>query len=61
VDHSGIEAVQVLTDRYVKAGKKIHLRHLSLDCLALLDRAGTMVEINIYEDPRYPVVDDQIS
>jgi len=61
VDHSGIDAVQKLTDRYVGVGKKIHLRHLSPDCLALLDRAGSMVEVNIYEDPKYPIVADEIS
>jgi SulP family sulfate permease len=61
VDHSGIDAVQKLTDRYVKAGKKIHLKHLSPDCRKLLDRAGSMVEVNIYEDPTYPVVADEIS
>jgi SulP family sulfate permease len=61
VDHSGIDAVQKLTDRYVKAGKKIHLKHLSPDCRKLLDRAGSMVEVNIYEDPTYPLVVDEIS
>lgn len=61
VDHSGIEAVQKLTERYAKIGKRIRLRHLSADCLRLLDKAGPMVEVNLLEDPHYAVVDDQLA
>jgi len=60
VDHSGIEAVQKLTERYSKQKKRVRLRHLSPDCRKLLDRAGTMVEVNIVEDPHYGVVSDQL-
>ncbi len=59
-DHSGIEAVQKLTERYAKAGKRVRLKHLSADCRRLLDRAGTMIEINVYEDPHYGVASDQL-
>jgi len=61
VDHSGIEAVNKLTERYLQAGKKLHLRHLSEDCRRLLSKAGDMVEINIMEDPHYAVVADKLS
>lgn len=61
VDHSGIEAVKKLTERYLRIGKKIHLRHLSPDCIQLLDRAGSMVEVNLFEDPAYKVAVDEIS
>ncbi len=57
-DHSGIEAVQKLTQRYAKLGKKVRLRHLSPDCRGLLDRAAAMIEVNIDEDPHYAVVTD---
>ncbi len=56
VDHSAIEAVDTISDRYSKAGKKVHLRHLSQDCHALLNKAGSLVEINVQEDPIYKVV-----
>ncbi len=59
-DHSGIEAVQKLTERYAKAGKRVRLKHLSADCRRLLDRAGTMIEVNVYEDPHYGVASDQL-
>ncbi len=61
VDHSGIEAVQKLTDRYTRLNKKIRLKHLSPDCIRLLDNAGSMVEVNIYEDPHYGVVSDDLA
>ncbi|WP_274166471.1 SulP family inorganic anion transporter [Enterovibrio gelatinilyticus] len=57
-DHSAIEAIDTLADRYNKAGKTLHLRHLSHDCRALLTKAGSLVEINHIEDPSYKVADD---
>ena len=61
VDHSGIEALNKLTERYLQAGKKLHLRHLSEDCRKLINRAGDIVEVNIVEDPHYAVVTDKLS
>lgn len=60
VDHSGIEAVQKLTERYTRLGKTVRLRHLSPDCRRLLDNAGSMIEVNIIEDPHYGVVTDAL-
>lgn len=61
VDHSGIEAVKKLTERYSRANKRIRLKHLSEDCIKLLDRAGSRVEVNLYEDPHYGVVSDELA
>jgi len=58
VDHSGIDAVQKLTERYSKLGKKVILRHLSEDCRRMLSRAGSMIEVNVCEDPKYFVVSE---
>ena len=58
-DHSGIEAVQKVTERYSKLGKKVTLRHLSADCRQILERAGSMVEVNICDDPHYFVAVDE--
>lgn len=60
VDMSAIEALNQLTDRYQKAGKTIHLRHLSPDCQKLLKNADKIIEINVKEDPTYHVVSDSI-
>lgn len=56
VDMSAIEALNKITERYVKVGKKIHLKHLSQDCKALLRNADAIIEVNVLEDPTYKVV-----
>lgn len=60
-DHSAIEAIDNLALKYIKAGKKLHLRHLSPECRELLKNAGDLVEVNVLEDPKYHVADDQLS
>jgi SulP family sulfate permease len=60
-DHSAIEAIDTLAERYIRAGKTLHLRHLSEECRQLLKKAGDLVEVNVMEDPRYRVADDQIA
>lgn len=60
VDMSAIEALNQLTERYLKAGKVIHLRHLSPDCQNLLKNADKIIEVNVKEDPTYHVVSDAI-
>jgi len=59
-DHSGLEAIDSLAERYMNAGKTLHIRHLSEDCRKLLDKAGNLVEVNVIEDPRYYVADDRL-
>jgi SulP family sulfate permease len=60
VDMSAIEALNALTERYQKAGKKIHLRHLSPDCQQLLRDADKIVEVNVMEDPTYHVAANKV-
>ena len=60
-DHSAIEAIDNLAEKYIKAGKKLHLRHLSPECKELLTKAGDLVEVNVMEDPTYHVADDQLA
>lgn len=55
-DMSGIEALNKLTERYFKVGKKIHLKHLSTDCRKLLKNANEIIDVNVMEDPTYKVV-----
>lgn len=54
-DHTGVEAIDRLTDRYVAQGKTLVLCHLSPECQALLKRAKDLVEVNVSEDPHYHV------
>jgi SulP family sulfate permease len=60
MDHSAIEAIDALAERYQKLGKRLHLRHLSTDCAELLLKAGGMVESNAVEDPHYHLADDRL-
>jgi len=55
-DMSGIEALNKLTERYLKVGKKVHLKHLSQDCRRLLANADQLIDVNILEDPSYKVL-----
>lgn len=58
VDMSAIEALNKITERYEKVGKKVHLRHLSADCQKLLKNADKIIEVNVLEDPSYKVMSD---
>lgn len=58
-DMSGIDTINKLTERYRKAGKTIHLTHLSEDCRKLLKDAEAIIEVNILEDPTYKVATEK--
>ena len=55
-DMSAIEALKKLTEQYKNHNKQLVLRHLSADCIRLLENAGGFIEINIEEDPTYNVM-----
>ena len=60
-DHSGIEALRGVANRYLDLGKEIKLTHLSPECKDLLMRNNpefdTIIESSI-EDPRYHIATD---
>ncbi|MGF1637929.1 MAG: SulP family inorganic anion transporter [Cyclobacteriaceae bacterium] len=58
VDMSAIEALNKLTERYHKVGKKVHLKHLSPDCRKILKNAEEIIDVNVMEDPTYKLVVD---
>lgn len=59
-DHSGIEALQNITERYNQYGKKLHLLNLSKECQALLGRAENIVELSVIEDLEWHIADDSL-
>lgn len=59
-DHSAIEAIDKLAERYDRAQKRLHLKHLTQECRLLLKNAGPLVEVNVVEDPHYHVADDKL-
>ena len=55
-DHSAIEAIFALVEKYQSAGKKIKLKHLSKDCKVLLHKSSpifTGIIEEAIDDPRY--------
>jgi len=60
-DHSAIEALNKLTERYAKQGKKVHLRYLSKDCKQLLENASDIIDVNYYKESYYRVADDTLA
>ena len=62
-DHSGIEAIINITNKYLAANKLIKLIHLSPECKTLLLRANPKLDAIItssINDPRYYVVTDTV-
>ncbi|MEI6895449.1 MAG: SulP family inorganic anion transporter, partial [Colwellia sp.] len=59
-DHSALDVIDTLAERYVASGKRLHLRYLSNDCKQLLHKAGDLVEVNFIEDPHYKIGDDKL-
>ena len=57
MDSSGAEAIDGLTEKYKKAGKKLTLRHLSEDCKRMLKTAGPFCSYE-EDDPTYKVAAD---
>lgn len=64
MDHSGLDAINKLAERYGQVGKRVHLRHLSSDCYGLLERLNgekrpyELFEPDIREDPIYEVAEN---
>lgn len=56
VDMSAIEALSKITEKYHKLDKKLHLLHLSQDCIQLLKNAESVIVVNILDDPTYKVM-----
>jgi SulP family sulfate permease len=47
-DHSAIEAIHSMSEKYRKLGKRLHLHDLAPDCSKLLLKAGDLVEGQYY-------------
>lgn len=60
-DHSGIEALREVVNKYQAQGKEVKLTHLSPECKELLMRRNpefdTIIESSV-EDPRYHIATD---
>ncbi|PTM08140.1 MAG: sodium-independent anion transporter [Bacteroidetes bacterium] len=60
-DHSAIEAIFALVNKYKAEGKSVKLKHLSEDCKVLLYKSSPMfrdVIVEAIDDPRYHLAED---
>ena len=57
-DHSGIEAINNITERYADQGKFLHLLNLSKECLQLLKKADNIIEVSVIENLDWHIADD---
>lgn len=55
-DHSAIEALNKITERYTKAGKKVSLWNLSDDCKDLLTNASNIISVNYSDEVDYKMI-----
>ena len=47
-DHSAIEAIHSVSEKYRSLGKRLHLAHLEVGCSKVLEKAGDLVETQYY-------------
>jgi SulP family sulfate permease len=59
-DHSGLEALQNITERYTQYNKKLHLLNLSDESRILLGKAGNIVELSVIEDLEWHLATDAL-
>jgi SulP family sulfate permease len=55
---SAIEAINKVAEKYLKIDKTVHLRHLSQDCIKLIEKAEKICVVNVLQDPDYFVAID---
>ncbi|NQW17039.1 MAG: SulP family inorganic anion transporter [Chloroflexi bacterium] len=54
-DHSGIEAIVDLAQRYARAGRELHLLHLSTSCQRMLGKADVIIDSDPDSEPSFKV------
>ncbi len=59
-DHSAIEAINNITERYADQGKLLHLLNLSPECKELLNKADSIVELSVIEDLDWHIADNRL-
>ncbi len=60
-DHSGIEAINNITERYTDQGKSLHLLNLSAECQELLNKAESIVELSVIKDLDWHIADNKLA
>ena len=59
-DHSGLEALNNVAERYAKFNKKLHLLNLSKECESLIKKADNIVEISVIESLEWHLAENSL-
>jgi len=59
-DHSALEAIHNIGEKYRTQGMNMRLKHLSKECQALLKNAGDIIEVDLIDDPDYHIAINKI-
>ncbi|QFT93783.1 Bicarbonate transporter BicA [Roseovarius sp. THAF9] len=57
VDQSALQAIEAVAGKYLAAGKRVQLRHLTRDCHRMLNKAGHLM-VDSDDDPDYGLAVD---
>jgi SulP family sulfate permease len=60
-DHSALEAIHAISEKYREQGKTMKLRHLSHECQTLLEKAGDIIDVDVDADPDYHVALNKVA
>jgi SulP family sulfate permease len=60
-DHSGLEALNNITERYAQYDKKLHLLNLSKECSELIQKADNIVELSIIPGLEWHIADNDLA
>lgn len=60
-DHSGLEAINNISERYADLGKKLHLCNLSKECAELINKGENIIEISVIEDLDWHLAEDKLA
>ncbi|MGE4488309.1 MAG: SulP family inorganic anion transporter [Kiritimatiellales bacterium] len=60
-DHSALDAVHKMTEKYAAVGKHLHLLNLSKECRQLLGNAEGVVEVSVIEDLDWHLAVDELA
>ena len=60
-DHSALEAIHSVAQRYSQVGKTLHLTHLSHECREMLQNAQELISFQISDEPQHHVSTDRFT
>ncbi|MDP1562817.1 MAG: SulP family inorganic anion transporter [Pirellulaceae bacterium] len=60
-DHSAMEAIHNVAEKYQQLGKTVHLTHLSKECRKMIRQAEDLISVSISDEPQFHLTTDKFS